>query len=245
MDFTGQIAVVTGAARGIGRATAQLFAQRGAKLALIDVDLEKLETVKEELSEYTKDVLIYKCDISDMEAVNSTFSDILENYGKVDILINNAALFRDYMPFMESTPDRWKLYFDVNVMGTLYCTRCVIPSMLENGYGRIVNIGSVAGVYGNRFMKHYSGTKGAVIAMTSSLAKEYAQSGITVNCISPGSVSPSAHDDVNYVQPTDLAFMSRTGSDRENAELIAFVASKESSYISGQNIQIDGCRKLL
>ncbi len=245
MDFTGQVAIVTGAARGIGRAVAHLFAQRGAKVALLDVDFEKLESVKAEIEAHTKDVLIYKCDISDMERVNEVFADILAQYGKIDILVNNAALFRDYMPFLESTPEQWKLYFDINVMGTLYCTRAVLPCMLEKGYGRIVNIGSVAGVYGNKFMTHYSGTKGAVIAMTSSLAKEYAQTGITINCVSPGSVSPSAHDDMDYVQPSDLAFMGRTGSDNENAELICFIASKEASYISGQNIQIDGCRRLL
>lgn len=243
MDFSGQMAIITGAARGVGRATAHLLAQRGAKVALVDVDYEKLESVRSEIEEYTKDVLIYKCDVSDEKRVNEVMADIIEKYGRADILVNNAALFRSWITFLESSIDEWKLYFNVNVMGVAYCTRAVLPTMLKNGYGRIINIGSVAGVYGNANMVHYSGTKGAVIAMTKALAKEVADKGVTVNCISPGSISPSDHDDMDYVQPSDLAFMNRTGSDRENAELICFIASKEASYISAQNIQIDGCRR--
>ncbi len=243
MDFNGQTAIITGAARGIGRACAHLFAERGARVALLDVDFEKLTSVKEELSQYGREVLIYKCDVSDETRVNEVMAEIIESFGRADILVNNAALFRSWIPFLESSMDEWKLYFNINVMGVAYCTRAVLPKMLENGYGRVINIGSVAGVYGNANMVHYSGTKGAVIAITKALAKEVADKGVTVNCISPGSVSPSEHDDMDYVQPSELAFMGRTGSDRENAELICFVASREAAYISAQNIQIDGCRR--
>lgn len=243
MEFTGQVAIVTGAARGIGRAAAHLFAQRGARVGLLDVDIEKLEEVKKELEEYTRDVLIYRCDVSDMARVNEVMSDIIAKFGRADILVNNAALFRSYKPFLESDVEEWKLYFDINVMGVAYCTRAVLPEMLRNGYGRIINIGSVAGVYGNANMVHYSGTKGAVIAMTKALAKEVADKGVTVNCISPGSVSPSEMEDLDYTEPSTLSFMNRTGSDRENAELILFIASRRASYISAQNIQIDGCRR--
>ncbi|MBE6704539.1 MAG: SDR family oxidoreductase [Ruminococcaceae bacterium] len=243
MDFNGQVAIVTGAARGVGRATAHLFAQKGAKLGLLDVDFEKLKSVKDELEEYGTEVLIYKCDVSDEKRVNEVMSDIIEKFARADILVNNAALFRSWCPFLESDIAEWKQYFDINVMGVAYCTRAVLPKMLEKGYGRVINIGSVAGVYGNANMVHYSATKGAVIAMTKALAKEVADKGVTVNCISPGSISPSDHDDMDYVQPSELAFMNRTGSDRENAELICFIASREASYISAQNIQIDGCRR--
>ena len=115
--------------------------------------------------------------------------------------------------------------------------------MLENGYGRIINVSSVAGVYGNANMVHYSATKGALIAMTKALAKEVADKGVLVNCVSPGSVSPSENHDMNYFEKSELSFMGRTGTDMENANLICFLASDEASYISGQNIQIDGCRK--
>ncbi len=115
--------------------------------------------------------------------------------------------------------------------------------MIERGYGRIINVSSVAGVYGNANMVHYSATKGAVIAMTRALAKEVTEKGVLVNAVSPGSVSSSMNEDMDSYQPTDLAFIGRTGTDRENASLICYLASDEASYISGQNIQIDGCRK--
>ncbi len=243
MDFTGQVAIITGAARGIGRATAHLFAQRGAKVALLDVDLEKLESVKAEIEEYTKDVLIYRCDVSNEQRVNEVMSEIVAKFGRADILVNNAAVWRCWSSFLDVPASEWRKMLDINIMGTVFPTKAVLGGMLERGYGRIVNIGSVAGVYGNANMSHYSATKGAISAFTKALAKEVADKGVTVNCISPGSVSPAENDDMDYVQPSELAFMNRTGSDRENAELICFIASKEASYISAQNIQIDGCRK--
>lgn len=115
--------------------------------------------------------------------------------------------------------------------------------MLKNNYGRIINVSSVAGVYGNANMVHYSATKGAVNLLTKALAKEVTDKNILVNSVCPGSVSPSDNPDVNYYKESDLSFMGRTGTDMENANLIAFLASDEASYISGQNIQIDGCRK--
>lgn len=128
-------------------------------------------------------------------------------------------------------------------MGVVYFTKAVLPKMLENGHGRIINVGSVAGVYGNANMVHYSTTKGALITMTKALAKEVADKGVLVNCVSPGSVSPSENKDMNYFENSELSFIGRTGTDMENANLICFLASDEASYISGQNIQIDGCRK--
>ena len=115
--------------------------------------------------------------------------------------------------------------------------------MVEAGYGRIVNVASVTGVYGSGNMVHYSTTKGALIAMTKALAKEVVEKGVLINAVSPGSVSPASNEDYNYTQPTPLSYMGRTGSDMENANLICFLASDEASYISGQNIQIDGSRR--
>ena len=128
-------------------------------------------------------------------------------------------------------------------MGTVYFTKAVLPSMLDNSWGRIINVASVAGVYGNAMMAHYSATKGAIIAFTKALAKEVTDKGVLVNSVSPGSVSPSDNYNIDHTQESQLSFMGRTGSDRENANLICFLASDEASYISAQNIQIDGCRK--
>lgn len=248
MMFTGKVAMMTGASVGIGRACALRMAQEGACLILLDRRLETLEALREELlgqmgTGGSDRLFVRPCDISDEQRVNETVREAVEKFGRVDILVNNAALWRCWTPFLEVPTDEWKRFFDVNVLGTVYCTRAVLGGMLERGYGRIINVGSVAGVYGNANMVHYSATKGALIALTKALAKEVAAQGVTVNCVAPGSVSPSEHSDVTYTEPSQLSFMGRTGSDAENAALICFLASDEASYISAQNIQIDGCRR--
>lgn len=243
MDFTNKVALVTGAAVGIGRATAILLAQNGAKLVLVDINGEKLDLLKTELAEYGDKILTFVCDVSNEQAVNKVAEESLKAFGKIDILVNNAALWRSKSSFLNTPTEEWKKYIDINVMGTVYFTRAVLPSMLEHSWGRVINVASVAGVYGNANMAHYSATKGAVIAFTKALAKEVTDKGVLVNSVSPGSVSPSDNYDIDHTQESTLSFMGRTGSDRENANLICFLASDAASYISGQNIQIDGCRK--
>lgn len=247
MNFTGKVAMVTGAAAGIGRACAIEFAQYGAKLVLLDLDEEKLQGVKAELSEYTADVLIYKCDISNEARVNEVVADAQAQFGSIDILVNNAAVFRHKSEFVDTPTAVWEQYLNINVHGTVFCTKAVLPKMLENGYGKIINVASVAGVYGLAKMVHYSATKGAVIAMTKALAKEVIDKGINVNAVAPGSVSPSDNPDIDFTTESEFAknatYIGRTGSDRENANLICFLASDAASYISGENIQIDGSRK--
>lgn len=243
MDFKDKVALVTGASVGIGRAVALKFAQHGAKVVLLDIDFEKLESVKKEIEDYTNDVLIFKCDVSDEKRIYEVVKKAEEIFGKIDILINNAALWRDRSSFVDTSTDVWLKYIDVNIMGVVYATKAVLPGMLERKYGRIINVSSVAGVYGNANMAHYSATKGAVISMTKALAKEVTDKGVLVNCVSPGSVSPSDNPDINYSKPSELSFMGRTGTNAENANLICFLASDEATYISGQSIQIDGCRK--
>ena len=243
MKFTGKVAMVTGASVGIGRAVALCFAQEGADLVLIDVNATALFAVCEEAKKFGVKALAFECDVTNEEKVNEVVETAQKELGKIDILVNNAALWRDKARFEESETALWKRYFDVNVMGVYHCTRAVIGGMLEREYGRIINVSSVAGVYGNAKMVHYSATKGAVISMTRALAKEVSARGVLVNCVSPGSVSNSANEDMDFTSPSELSFMGRTGSDRENANLILFLASDEASYIAGQNIQIDGCRK--
>ncbi len=243
MNFKGKTAIITGAAVGIGRAVALLLAKDGANVVIADIDEGALKITEEELKEITENVLALRCDVSDPEAVIDCVAKTNERFGKIHILINNAAIWRIKGSFSETSVDVWKKVFDINLMGTVYFTKAVIDQMTENGYGRIINVASVAGVYGNANMVHYSASKGAVIALTKSLAKEVSHLGITVNAVSPGSVSPADHRDIDYTAPTPLSFIGRTGSDRENADLICFLASDKASYISGQNIQIDGCRK--
>ena len=243
MRFEGKTVLITGAAVGIGRACAIKFASEGAKVVAIDMNEETLNCLKEELESRGAQALTIVCDVSCETAVKESFAKAKESFGKIDILVNNAALWRDRITFLEASTELWKKYIDVNVMGVLYCTQAALPDMVEAGYGRIVNVASVTGVYGSGNMVHYSTTKGALIAMTKALAKEVVEKGVLINAVSPGSVSPASNEDYNYTQPTPLSYMGRTGSDMENANLICFLASDEASYISGQNIQIDGSRR--
>ena len=243
MEFKGKTAIITGAAVGIGRAVALQLAKEGANVVLVDINPEALGRTEQEIREITENVLAFTCDISDNDAVLESVKATNARFGKVDILVNNAALWKTKGRFSEVPIEVWRNFFDINVMGTVYFTKAVIDQMTKSGYGRIVNVASVAGVYGNANMAHYSATKGAVIAFTKALAKEVAHLGVTVNAVSPGSVSSSDNRDIDYYIPSELAFVGRTGTNRENAELICFLASDKASYISGQNIQIDGCRK--
>ncbi len=245
MRFENKTALITGAAVGIGRAVALQMAKDGASLVLVDYNAETLEKLKNELSDYGDKILACVCDVSDEKAVYDVAKKAEEKFGKIDILVNNAALWRCHSSFVETSTDEWRKYLDVNIMGVVYFTKAVLSGMIERKYGRIINVASVAGVYGNAMMVHYSATKGALISMTKALAKEVSDKGVVVNSVSPGTVSPADIPDVNHTQPSEMNYTGRTGSDAENANLICFLASDEAAYISGQNIQIDGCRKKL
>lgn len=147
--------------------------------------------------------MVFEIDVTDNKAVENVVEEVKKKWGKVDILVNNAALWRCWSPFINVSVEEWKKFLDVNIMGTVYFTKAVLPNMINNEYGRIINV------------------------------------------VSPGSVSDSSNPDIEFTSLSELAFMGRTGSDKENADLIIFLASKNAGYISGQNIQIDSCRKKL
>lgn len=244
MDFKGKTAVVTGAAVGIGRAVSVMMAKNGANIVAVDINADKLEQLRIEIADIGARCITAVCDVSDAEAVSNSVQKAIDEFGGVDILVNNAAVWKGFFDsFLKISDAEWQKYLNINVMGTVYFTKAVLPYMLRKGWGRIINVASVAGVYGIANMVHYSATKGAVIAMTKALAKEVAGKGITVNSVAPGTVSPAENDDMDYTQPNELSYMGRTGSDNENAELICFLAGDGAAYISGQNIQIDGCRR--
>lgn len=241
MEFAEKTAIITGAAAGIGRATVMQFLRGGANVVAVDINTDKLKALETELA--SEKLLTLCCDVSSEENVNATVAAAREKFGKIHILVNNAGVWRDVADFSQASTDLWRRYLDINLMGTVHFTKAVIDEMTENSYGRIINVASVAGVYGNAKMSFYSATKGAVISLTKALAKEVTGLGVTVNAVSPGSVSPAEQPDIDYTQPSTLSFAGRTGSCRENADLICFLASEKAGYISGQNIQIDGCRK--
>ncbi len=219
---------------GIGKACALRLAKEGAKVASIDITDGNYEN--------EPNITEYICDVSDEDAVNLTVCSILEKYGRIDVLINNAGIWRkDNYEFKDSKSLYWKKKIEVNILGTMYFTHAVVNSMIEKGYGRIINLGSVAGVYGNGGMVDYSMTKGAIHSFTYALAKELTQYGITVNSVSPGNVK----DKPEYNDIPSLSYANRSSTPDEIANVICFLASHEASWVSGQNYIVDGCRKKL
>ncbi len=238
MSFTGKCAIVTGAGKGIGKSVAMKLAKGGAKLVLCDINEEMIKSVEDEIKEFNPDVISCAFDISDEQAVYDMVEKAKNTFGRVDILINNAGIYTvDMGPFAESSSSSWKKKTEINIYGTMYATRAVLPYMIEQRYGKIVNIGSVAGVYGITNMVDYSMTKGAIISFTKALAKEVAEYGVNVNTLSPGNIVVSSKDLPDY------SFMNRSGTPEECANVIVFLASDESSFVSGQNYIVDGCRK--
>lgn len=238
MEFSNKTVIVTGTSSGIGKATSIEFAKNGANVCIIGIDAEGLEITKNEIEKLGANVSAYLCDITDEARVREVTADIIRKYGKIDVLVNNAGIWKGSKPFVETTSDDWKKRIDVNILGLMYFTHEVLPNMIENGYGRIINVGSVAGVYGIQNMAAYSMTKGAVSSFTKALAKEVAAVGITVNNVVPGSVRNEG-----AAKETDMSYMNRRGELEEYAYLICFLASDKAAYISGQDYQIDGCRR--
>lgn len=237
MIFNNRCALITGAAAGIGLATARNLAAHGVRLVLTDVNSDGLDKAVAELRESGADVVSFVLDVSSDEDVDRLAAGLEENDIKIDILINNAGIWRDNTGrFWETDPKSWIRRWRINVYGLMYLTRAILPGMIERQYGRIVNVASVAGIYGISGMTDYSATKGAVIAFTKSLAKETTGYGVTVNSVSPGNIGDGEYDN-------GLSYAGRIGSYAECAELICFLASDNASWCSGQDYRADGCRK--
>ena len=237
MKFNNRCALITGAAAGIGLATARNLAANGVKLVLTDVNSDGLDKAVAELRESGADAVGFVLDVSSDEDIDRLAAGLEENDIKIDILINSAGIWRDNTGnFWETDPKSWIRRWRINVYGLMYLTRAILPGMIERRYGRIVNVASVAGIYGISGMTDYSATKGAVIAFTKSLAKETTGYGVTVNSVSPGNIGDGEYDN-------GLSYAGRIGSYAECAELICFLTSDNASWCSGQDYRADGCRK--
>lgn len=228
-------ALVTGGGRGIGLETARLFVEQGIRTLIVDCNLDNLIAAKAELNSDL--VEIYCVDITEEDKVNKLCEEILEKYGAVDILINNAGIFRpDRGPFCESKSEHWRKKIDCNIYGTLYFTRALINPMIKKKNGAIVNLCSVMADYGTKNMVDYSLTKGAIKSFTIALSKEVAEYNVRVNCVSPGNIEP----DNRY---PEMSYMNRSGSYRECAQVVCFLASEKASFVTGCNYTVDGGRK--
>lgn len=233
-------AVITGASGGIGTATAKRLCRDGFSLALIYNKSE--EKAKELLSKLNTDARIYKCDIGDSSAVNGTVSRILGDFGRIDVLVNNAGIAQQKL-FCDISDEDWDRMISVNLSGAFYFSRAVLPDMIHRKSGRIINIASMWGETGGSCEVHYSAAKAGIIGMTKALAKEVAPSGITVNAVSPGVImtdmlSPFSEADLNEL--SDEVPLCRLGKPEEVADAVAFLAGDGADYITGQVLSVNG-----
>ena len=238
MGFNNRVAVVTGGAGGIGRATCRMFLEKGVAVALTDITEEKATQAAEALKSLGN-IRGYEMNICDSASVKEASTRILNEFGKVDILINNAGSW-PRTPFSDMDEASWLKVIDINLNGTFRVTRAFIESMCNNGYGRVINLGSIAGEVGLPRYSAYSASKAGVIMLTKTLAMEYAKMNITFNCVSPGMVSGTDGEPT----PTKGTWLGRTGGRDEMARLIVFLADDDSGFITGADYTIDGGRIL-
>jgi 2-dehydro-3-deoxy-L-rhamnonate dehydrogenase (NAD+) len=235
-----RVAIITGGARGIGRAVAERLIASGVRVSLWDRDADALALTAAELRAHHR-VL----DLTDAGAVDAAAAATRAHYGRVDILVNNAGIAGVTKKLWEFTPEEWRAVIEVNLNAVFLCCRAVAPLMLAGGWGRIVNVASIAGKEGNPNASHYSASKAGVIGLTKSLGKELAQSGIIVNCVTPAVIEtdilatvPQSH--IDYMR--SKIPMNRFGKKEEAAALIAWLCSEECSFSTGAVFDLSGGR---
>lgn len=240
--FNHQVAIVTGAASGIGEAIARRFAHEGAIVVIADWNLTSAKQVASSIS---GGAFAIETNVADVMSITHTVQAVIERIGRIDILVNNAGITGPAAPIWEQTDEDWQRVVATNLTGVFAFCRAVIPHMRSRGYGRIVNIASIAGKEGNPNMTPYSATKGGVIALTKSLGKELATEGICVNSVSPAVVST---DLLKQLTPAQIAYMTeripmkRTGRPEEIAAVVSFLSSSECSFVTGQCYDVSGGR---
>ncbi|MDH5770476.1 MAG: SDR family oxidoreductase [Candidatus Bathyarchaeota archaeon] len=242
-ELKDKVAIVTGAGRGIGRGIALSLAKNGAKVVVTDISDEIFEVVKE-IEATGSQGLAVKCDVTDREQVDGAVKKTLEIFGRIDILVNNAGIY-PFKSFTEMTEEEWDKVMNVNVKGIFNFTKAVLPKMIEQKYGKIISISSIAGsVVGYASLVHYSASKAAVLGFTRSLAIEVAQHGINVNAVCPGPIeTPGTKEGLTkevYEQTKKTIPLGRWGQPEDIGNVVVFLASDKSSYITGQCIVADG-----
>ena len=242
-ELSGKFALVTGASKGIGRASALRLAEMGVSVAVNYYSSpESAEETVELLRKTGVDTFAIKADVGKLDEVSGMVDAVINRFGQIDILVNNAGIIDDDLLVRMST-ESWERVIDTNLNGTFYCSKAVIRNMIRSRWGRIINIGSVVGIRGNIGQANYSASKAAIMGFTYSLAKEVATRNITVNTITPGYINTETVDNLTDKQKETIMTwipMSRFGEVEDIAHMVAFLASDKAKYITGQAISIDG-----
>lgn len=242
IDLSGRVAVVTGGAQGFGRAIAERFVDSGARVAIWDVDQVFAQRTANELGNGTKS---YGLDVSELAAVEKARDSTIKDFGKIDILINNAGVAGANATVWDTTVDEWRRVMRINLDGPFVCSKAIVPHMIAQKYGRIVNIASIAGKEGNPNAAHYSASKAGVIALTKSLGKELASYDIAVNAVTPAAAKTAIFDQITQEH---IDFMlskiprARFVKVEELAALVAWIASEDNSFTTGAVFDISGGR---
>jgi 3-oxoacyl-[acyl-carrier protein] reductase len=242
MKLEGYVSLITGGARGIGREIALSFAKEGSDIAVTDLNLDGAEETRNEVLKIGRKSLALKVDVSSFNDVAEVTKKVLDEFSKIDILVNNAGITCDRL-IMRMGENDWDRVIDTNLKGVFNFTRATAREMVKNRRGRIINIASVVGITGNAGQSNYAASKGGVISFTKSISRELASRGITVNAIAPGFIETELTRDFTdalregYLNSIPLH---RMGNTEDVAKTALFLASEESSYITGQVIHVDG-----
>jgi len=248
--LAGQVAVVTGAAHGIGFVIAQRLASDGAKVVLADVEPDKLVAAERALADDGAEVAALADDLSRENAANALIQLALDRFGSLEILVNNAG-GGIILPFLDHTPETLHRTIDRNLWTTLWCVRAALPPMLERGYGRIVNMGADSVRNGAWEHAAYNAAKGGVHGLTTGLAREFATRGVTVNTVAPSGIRTPAYDIYEARQPEmidkflSMVPMARAGTMEEVASMVSYLASPEAAFVTGQVISVNGGSTML
>lgn len=242
MKLEGKVGIITGAARGIGQATAYQYAREGARVVVCDLNLEMLQETLDELTKMGAEKLAYAVDVTDRTTVEKMVVDVVAQWGRIDVLVNNAGITADAQLKKMSEADFDKV-IDINLKGVFNCTQLVVPHMIEQGGGVVLNASSVVGVYGNFGQTNYAATKWGVIGMTKTWAKELGKNGIRVNAVAPGFIlTPMVQKMPENVldMMKDKSPLKRLGTPEDIAHAYAWLASDEAGFITGTVLSVDG-----
>jgi 3-oxoacyl-[acyl-carrier protein] reductase len=242
MDFKGQVAMITGGARGIGKSIAGQLAKKGSDLVIADVSEEAAGETAGELAALGVRTMAVKLDVSRSEQVAKAFEDVMKKFGRLDILINNAGITKDGLVLRMKEED-WDAVININLKGVFLCAKEAVKVMVKQKYGRIVNIASVVAFMGNPGQVNYSASKAGIVGLTKTVAREYASRGVTVNAVAPGFISTAMTDALaeNVRQEMLKSIpVGAFGTVEDVANAVCFLAAPEAGYITGQVVHVNG-----